>query len=143
MLHLWKRPLPTVLAESILAPRHCSDPFQWPRYEQGWTDVDGQRLMAVPGGSDWRGGVCISAVDKAHICLMPMAGGKVGGLQMVSANRLRRMHQPCEVAPYDGSLVWLNLGSHLPAAAPRSAWFAIGKGSSLTCIDAQTEQACV
>ncbi len=143
LLHLWKRPLPAVFAERILQPLQCTDPFVWEGYEQGWTTVDGQPMMSVPGGSHWGGGVSISALDQARIGLMLMRGGNVDGRQVLSSDWVDRMQLPCDVAPYYGYLVWLNQGGHLFAAAPRSSWFAIGAGSSLTWIDPAIELVCV
>ena len=143
LLHLWKRPLAEVFAERILQPLQCSDSFRWEGYEQGWTMVDGRRLMSVPGGSHWGGGVSISAFDQSRIGMMLMRGGLVDGRQVLSSSWIARMQQPCAVAPYYGYLVWLNQAGHLFAAAPRSSWFAIGAGSSLTWIDAQQELVCV
>ena len=53
------------------------------------------------------------------------------------------MQQPCDVAPFYGYLVWLNHSGQVFPAAPRSSWFAIGAGSSLTWIDAEHRLVCV
>ena len=143
MLLLWKRPLPEVFAERFLLPLQCIDDFRWEGCEQGWTEIDGQRMMSVPGGSHWGGGVSISAMDQSRIGMMLMRGGRVNGLQVLTSSWIARMLQPCAVAPYYGYLVWLNQGGQLFSAAPRSSWFAIGAGSSLTWIDAELELVCV
>ena len=143
LLHLWRRPLPEVFAERILAPTRCSDPFQWEGYEQGWTEVGGQQMLSVPGGSHWGGGVSISAMDQAKIGLMLMQQGRSEGSAVLSPQWIARMQQPCDVAPFYGYLVWLNQTGQLFPAAPRSSWFAIGAGSSLTWIDAEHQLVCV
>jgi CubicO group peptidase (beta-lactamase class C family) len=143
LLHLWDRPLPEVFAERVLQPLQCSDPFQWVGYEQGWTQVKGRRMMSVPGGSHWGGGVSISAMDQARIGLMLMRQGQANGRSVLSPNWIARMQQPCDVAPFYGYLVWLNHSGRLFAAAPRTSWFAIGAGSSLTWIDADHQLVCV
>lgn len=143
LLHLWQRPLPEVFAERFLQPLGCKDPFQWVGYEQGWTSVNGRRMMSVPGGSHWGGGVSISAWDQALIGLMLMQSGQFNGKTILSREWVARMTQPCDVAPYYGYLVWLNQGGHLFEAAPRSSWFAIGAGSSITWIDAELQLVCV
>ena len=143
LLHLWRRPLPEVFAERILAPTRCSDPFQWEGYEQGWTEVGGQQMLSVPGGSHWGGGVSISAMDQAKIGLMLMQQGRAEGNAVLSPKWIARMQQPCDVAPFYGYLVWLNQTGQLFPAAPRSSWFAIGAGSSLTWIDAEHQLVCV
>ena len=143
LLHLWKRPLPEVFARRILQPTQCSDPFQWVGYEQGWTQINGQRMMSVPGGSHWGGGVSISAMDQARIGLMLQQQGQVNGRSILSANWISRMQVPCDVAPFYGYLVWLNRSGKLFPSAPRSSWFAIGAGSSITWIDASHQLVCV
>jgi CubicO group peptidase (beta-lactamase class C family) len=143
LLHLWKRPLPEVFAQRILLPTRCNDPFQWAGYEQGWTLVDGNLMMSVPGGSHWGGGVSISAMDQARIALMLTRQGQADGRSVLSAQWIDRMQQPCEVAPFYGYLVWLNQTGELFPSAPRSSWFAIGAGSSITWIDASLQLVCV
>jgi CubicO group peptidase (beta-lactamase class C family) len=76
LLHVFERPLPEVFEEFFRKPLGCSDDFQWVGYEQGWTEVKGQRMMSVPGGSHWGGGVSISAMDQARIGLMLMGQGQ-------------------------------------------------------------------
>jgi len=128
LLHLFRRPLPDVFAERILAPTGCSDPFLWEGYEQGRTEVGGQRMVSVPGGSHWGGGVSISAMDQAQIGRMLMQGGRFDGRVVLSADWIARMQQPCDVAPFYGYLVWLNGTGQLFPSAPRTSWFAIGAG---------------
>jgi len=143
LLHLWRRPLPEVFAERILAPTQCSDPFQWEGYEQGWTEVGGRRMLSVPGGSHWGGGVSISAMDQAKIGLMLMQRGRFEDRAVLSTQWIERMQKPCDVAPFYGYLAWLNQSRQVFPAAPASSWFAIGAGSSLTWIDAELELVCV
>jgi len=100
-------------------------------------------MMSVPGGSHWGGGVSISAWDQALIGQMLMQGGVFSGQRILSDDWMARMTKPCDVAPYYGYLVWLNQGGHLFEAAPRSSWFAIGAGSSITWVDASLKLVCV
>jgi CubicO group peptidase (beta-lactamase class C family) len=143
LLHLFKRPLPDVFEEFFRKPLGCSDPFQWVGYEQGWTEVGGQRMMSVPGGSHWGGGISISAMDQALIGLMLMGQGQFQGQQILSKTWLHMMQQPCDVAPYYGYLIWLNKEGALFKDAPRSSWFAIGAGSSVTWVDPVLELVCI
>ncbi len=143
LLHLFKRPLPEVFEEFIRKPLGCKDSFQWVGYEQGWTDVNGQRMMSVPGGSHWGGGVSISTTDQALIGLMLMDNGAYQGQQILSAKWVQMMRQPSDVVPYYGYLIWLNQDGALFKDAPRSSWFAIGAGSSITWVDPLLELVCV
>ncbi len=143
LLHLFKRPLPEVFEEYFRKPLGCQDSFQWVGYEQGWSDVNGQRMMSVPGGSHWGGGVSISTTDQALIGLMLMSNGHYKGQQILSEKWLAMMQRPCDVAPYYGYLIWLNNDGALFKDAPRSSWFAIGAGSSITWVDPKLELVCV
>ena len=143
LLHLFKRPLPEVFEEFFRKPLGCTDEFQWVGYAQGWTDVNGQRMMSVPGGSHWGGGVSISAMDQALIGMMLMGNGNFKGTQILSAKWLAMMQQPCDVAPYYGYLIWLNKDGALFKDAPRSSWFALGAGSSVTWVDPKLELVCI
>jgi len=142
LLHLFKRPLPEVFEEFFRKPLGCTGEFQWVGYEQGWTDVNGQRMMSVPGGSHWGGGVSISARDQALIGMMLMGNGNFKGQQILSAKWLDMMQQSCDVASYYGYLIWLNKDGALFKDAPRSSWFALGAGSSVTWVDPKLELVC-
>jgi len=143
LLHLFKRPLPEVFEEFFRKPLGCTDEFQWVGYEQGWTDVNGQRMMSVPGGSHWGGGVSISARDQALIGVMLMGNGNFKGTQILSAKWLEMMQQPCDVASYYCYLIWLNKDGAVFKDAPRSSWFALGAGSSVTWVDPKLELVCI
>jgi len=143
LLHLFKRPLPEVFEEFFRKPLGCTGEFQWVGYEQGWTDVNGQRMMSVPGGSHWGGGVSISARDQALIGVMLMGNGNFKGTQILSAKWLDMMQQPCDVAHYYGYLIWLNKDGAVFKDAPRSSWFALGAGSSVTWVDPKLELVCI
>jgi CubicO group peptidase (beta-lactamase class C family) len=143
LLHLFKRPLPEIFEEFFRKPLGCSDEFQWVGYEQGWTDVNGRSMMSVPGGSHWGGGVSISARDQALIGVMLMGNGNFKGTQILSAKWLDMMQQPCDVAHYYGYLIWLNKDGAVFKDAPRSSWFALGAGSSVTWVDPKLELVCI
>jgi CubicO group peptidase (beta-lactamase class C family) len=143
LLHLFQRPLPEVFEEFFRKPLGCSDEFQWVGYEQGWTDVNGRSMMSVPGGSHWGGGVSISTRDQALIGVMLMGNGNFKGTQILSAKWLDMMQQPCDVASYYGYLIWLNKDGAVFKDAPRSSWFALGAGSSVTWVDPKLELVCI
>jgi CubicO group peptidase (beta-lactamase class C family) len=142
-LHVWRKPLPQVLRDEIMDPIGATRSWRWVGYENSWIDLDGARVQSVSGGSHWGGGVSISAMDQAKIGLMLMQQGIFEGRAVLSPQWIARMQQPCDVAPFYGYLVWLNGSGQLFAAAPRSSWFAIGAGSSLTWIDAEQQLVCV
>jgi CubicO group peptidase (beta-lactamase class C family) len=140
LLHLFKEPLPEVFEKAIRKPCACGDLFRWEGYEQGLSLVDGKTMMSVPGGSHWGGGVSISAMDQARIGLMLMRHGlSDNGQQVISQRWIEAMQEPCEVAPFYGYLVWLNQQGSLFKSAPKSSWFALGAGSSVTWVDQTLE----
>ena len=135
LLHLFRRPLPEVFAESIMRPIGASEDWKWVGYDQAWLDLDGRRVQSVPGGTHWGGGVSISSVDQARLGQMLLDEGRVNGTQVLSAQWIRRMRAPCAIAPFYGYLVWLNLGRRVFPSVPESSFFAIGAGSSFTWIE--------
>jgi CubicO group peptidase (beta-lactamase class C family) len=82
-------------------------------------------------------------MDQARIGLMLMGQGQYKGQQILSQQWLHMMQQACEVAPYYGYLIWLNRDGALFKDAPRSSWFAIGAGSSITWVDPALELVCI
>jgi CubicO group peptidase (beta-lactamase class C family) len=89
------------------------------------------------------GGVSISAMDQALIGLMLMGQGQFKGQEILSQQWLHMMQQPCDIAPYYGYLIWLNKDGALFKDAPRTSWFAIGAGSSITWVDPELQLVCI
>ncbi|MFA7665875.1 MAG: serine hydrolase [Burkholderiaceae bacterium] len=135
LMHLFRRPLPEVFKEAILTPVGARDPFRWDGYENSWTEVDGQRMQSVPGGSHWGGGISISAFDQALIGQMLADGGVAGGQQVLSREWIERMREPCPLAPFYGMLIWLNGTQDVFPSAGGRGFFALGAGSSVTWVD--------
>ena len=66
-------------------------------------------------------------------------GGVHQGRQVAPREWVRRMQQPCAVAPFYGWLTWLNRDGRLFADASRSSWFMFGAGGHLVWIDPDNE----
>ena len=135
LLHLFKRPLPEVFLESVLRPIGGGRDFRWEGYDDAWVEIDGQRMQSVPGGTHWGGGVSISASDQARIGQLLLDGGVHDGRQVIPREWVRRMQEPCAVAPFYGWLTWLNRDGRLFADASRSSWFMFGAGGHMVWID--------
>jgi hypothetical protein len=45
------------------------------------------------------------------------------------------MREPSPIAPFYGYLIWLNGEGSIFPSAPRSSFFAVGAGSSITWVD--------
>jgi CubicO group peptidase (beta-lactamase class C family) len=135
LLHLFQRPLPDVFRECITRPVGASDNWSWVGYDNAWVDIGGQRVQSVPGGTHWGGGLSISSDDQALIGQMLVDEGEVNGRQVLSAQWIRQMQLPCDLAPYYGYLIWLNHERKVFPSLPASSYFAVGAGSSFTWIE--------
>ncbi|NIO41395.1 MAG: serine hydrolase [Burkholderiales bacterium] len=143
LLHLFGKPLPEVFAESVMVPIGASKNWQWIGYDNAWIELNGRRAQSVPGGSHWGGGVSISSVDQALIGQLMLNEGKAGDVQVISADWIRRMRAPCDIAPFYGYLVWLNHEKRIFPDVPETSFFAIGAGSSFTWIETENRMVVV
>ncbi|MGD8475708.1 MAG: serine hydrolase [Burkholderiales bacterium] len=135
LLHLFGKPLPEVFSETIMEPVGASRNWQWRGYDNAWTEINGKRMQSVPGGTHWGGGVSISSMDQALIGRLLLNKGRANGVQVLSADWVRRMLTPCAIAPFYGYLVWLNYQRRVFPSAPETSFFAIGAGSSFTWVE--------
>lgn len=145
LLRVFRRPLPEIFAERIMAPIGASQDWQWHGYDNSFVEIDGQRMQSVPGGTHWGGGMFIHAQDQARIGLLalrrgawPDSGGPDSGggqRQILPASWFTQSLTPCRLNASYGLLWWLNnLRARVPAA-PESSFFAVGAGGNLTWID--------
>lgn len=130
LLQVFRRPLPRVLKERIMDPIGASTTWRWHGYETSWTELDGLRVQSVSGGGHWGGGMHISTRDHARFGLLFARDGMWGEERLVSAEWIERATTPAEVAPDYGYMWWLNTDRALFPAAPESAFFALGAGST-------------
>lgn len=135
LLHVFRRPLPEVFVELVLKPLGGGEGFRWVGYDDAWVEIDGRRMPSVPGGTHWGAGVSIGARDQARIGQMLLDEGAHAGRQVLPREWVRRMQQPCAIAPFYGLLTWLNRDGRLFADASRASWFMIGAGGNYVWID--------
>lgn len=143
LLYLFRQPLPDVFREAITRPIGASENWQWVGYDNAWVDIDGKRMPSVPGGTHWGGGMSISSIDQALIGQLFLNDGMANGRQVVSSQWLQHMRQPCPIAPYYGSLIWLNHQQRIFPSVPASSYFAIGAGSSFTWMEPERQMVVV
>ncbi len=74
LTHLWKRPLPEVMKETIADPIGMSDTWHWEGYDNSFTTIDGKRVKVVSGGGHWGGGMFLSARDQANPARSELSG---------------------------------------------------------------------
>jgi CubicO group peptidase (beta-lactamase class C family) len=75
VMRAWRRPLPDVFAERIMQPIGASSTWEWHGYTNATITIDGQDMVAVPGGGHWGGGMFISARDQARLGLLMLRRG--------------------------------------------------------------------
>ncbi|MEM7254735.1 MAG: serine hydrolase [Pseudomonadota bacterium] len=139
LLHLFKRPLPEVLAERIMRPIGASDTWEWLAYRNATVDVEGVPIASVPGGGHWGGGLFISARDLARVGELVRAHGMWGGEAVLPSGWTEALREPCALNPTYGLLWWLNTEQRYRPSAPASSYFAFGAGSNVIWIDEPLE----
>jgi CubicO group peptidase (beta-lactamase class C family) len=135
LLRLWRRPLPEVFRELVMAPIGASPDWEWHGYRNSYVEIDGNRVQSVSGGGHWGGGVFISARDQARIGLMLSQRGMWGPRRILSEAWIDRMLEPCPLYRNYGYLWWLNTARGLYPSASPSSYYARGAGGNLTWID--------
>jgi CubicO group peptidase (beta-lactamase class C family) len=143
LLHLFRRPLPEVFREAITQPVGASDSWRWEGYDNSWVEIDGNSMQSVPGGTHWGAGVSISGEDQALIGQMLLNNGRVGGKQVLSSAWVQRMQTACAIAPWYGTLVWLNRLQGVFPSASQASYFCIGAGASVVWIDPDRDMVAV
>lgn len=132
LLHLFGRALPEVFREALMQPLGASDGWAWRGYDDAWVALpDGRRVQSVPGGTHWGAGVSIGARDQARLGQLLLDGGR----DLMGADFVRAMREPCAIAPFYGLLVWLNRDGHTFPGASREAFFMVGAGGHYTWVE--------
>lgn len=130
LLHVFRRPLPEVLKTRIMDPIGASGDWRWHGYETSWTEIDGERVQSVSGGGHWGGGLFIDTRDHARLGLLALRRGRWEDRQLVTGEWFDRATAPAAIRPDYGYMWWLNTGRQTFPAAPESAFFALGAGST-------------
>ncbi len=140
LLHLFRRPLPEVFLEHLLAPLGGGAGFAWQGNDDAWLDLPGVgRVQSVPGGSHWGAGVSISARDQARIAQLVLDDGVANDRRLIASDWISRMVAPCAIAPFYGWLLWLNRnGRAFPGLSKRAA-FMVGAGGHYVGIDPELD----
>ncbi len=135
LTRLFRRPLPDVLQERVMAPIGASSDWEWHGYEGAVVEIDGTPVRAVAGGGHWGGGMVIGSRDLALMGLLVQRGGLWNGRQVLSAGWVREMMAPSPRNPQYGLFWWLNGGSapRYPSA-PTDSVFALGAGNNIIWI---------
>ena len=135
-LHLWREPLPEVLARELMTPIGASDSWRWHGYENSWVDIDGRRVQSVSGGGHWGGGMFINAWDLARFGLLCLRQGRWGDRQVLPPSWMTYAATPTQPNTGYGIMNWyLNTDrTELPSAPPESVVH-YGLGTNLVYVD--------
>jgi CubicO group peptidase (beta-lactamase class C family) len=135
-LHVWRRPLPDVLRESVMEPIGASSTWRWYGYENSWIDLDGRRVQSMTGGGHWGGGMFINAYDMARFGYLFLRNGRWKDREIVSPKWIQLARTPGPANAEYGFCNWfLNPARKSLPAAPESSVTFRGNGQNIVYID--------
>jgi CubicO group peptidase (beta-lactamase class C family) len=135
LMRLFRRPLPEVLAERVMAPIGASSDWAWRGYRNATEEIGGRAMEGVPGGTHWGGGLYIGARDQARMGQLILQGGRWGGREIVSADWVQRMLTPCPQNHQYGFMWWLNGQRDRHQMASARAVSASGAGGNTILVE--------
>jgi len=135
-LHVWRRPLQSVLREEVMEPIGASNTWRWHGYDNSWIELDGQRIQSVTGGGHWGGGMFINARDMARFGYLFLRNGRWKDRQIVSPEWMAMARTGGPANAEYGFMNWfLNPGRKPLPAAPESSVTFRGNGQNIIYID--------
>jgi len=135
-LHVWRRPLPDVLRETVMDPIGASTTWRWTGYDNSWIELDGRRVQSVSGGGHFGGGMFIDAWDLARFGYLFLRDGKWAGREIVPEKWIALARTPGTANPAYGFANWyLNPDRKSLPAAPASAVRFVGNGVNIVYVD--------
>jgi CubicO group peptidase (beta-lactamase class C family) len=135
-MHVWRRPLPDVLRESVMEPIGASSTWRWYGYDNSWVEIDGQRMQSMTGGGHWGGGMFINAFDMARFGYLFLRNGRWADREIVPAKWIQMARTPGPANPEYGYCNWfLNPGRAPLPSAPESSVTFRGNGQNIIYID--------
>lgn len=136
LLHVWRKPLPQVLKESIMDPIGASTTWRWFGYDNAWVDIDGAKMQSVTGGGHSGGGIFISALDHARFGLLFLNNGKWKNQQLISKGWVDAVQVSSEAMESYGYMWWLNRGPRKwKEVEDESIYYAAGFGGNFIVVD--------
>jgi len=137
LLHVWRRPLPVILKESIMDPIGASTTWRWYGYDNSWVDIDGMKIQSVSGGGHSGGGMFISTWDMARFGYLFCRKGNWNGKQLISENWINMVRQSSAANPAYGYMWWLNRGDQKWEGVSESIYYATGFGGNYIIVDTE------
>jgi len=135
-LHVWREPLPVVLAREVMGPIGASDRWRWHGYDNSFVTIDGRVMQSVSGGGHWGGGMFIDAWDLARFGLLHLRRGARGERRVYPESWYDYASRPTELNPGYGVMNWfLNGDRKLLPSAPAEAIAHFGFGTNMVYVD--------
>jgi len=135
-LAVWRKPLPQVLRENIMAPIGASNSWHWEGYRNSLVVLDGQIMQSVSGGGHWGGGMFINAFDMGRFGLLTLHRGNWNGKQLLSENWVKRSLTLTTANTGYGYMNWfLNTNKKMLPDAPETAFVHLGNGVNMIYVD--------
>ncbi|MFT7688790.1 MAG: hypothetical protein ACI9FB_004155 [Candidatus Azotimanducaceae bacterium] len=136
LLHLWRKPLPSVLKEHLMDPIGATNTWRWHGYKNSWVNIDGQQMQSVSGGGHWGGGMFISARDLARLGLLALNKGRWEGKKILSEDWINMSRTPGpDNLGYGYMNYFLNTSHKRLPDLPESSYYFAGAGSNIIFID--------
>lgn len=135
-MHVWRRPLPEVLRQTVMEPIGASSTWRWEGYDNSWVEIDGVRMQASTGGGHWGGGMFISAHDMARFGYLFLRNGRWNGDQLISEQWIGMARTPGPANADYGYMNWfLNTDRKPIPSAPATSVTFRGNGQNIIYID--------
>ncbi|MBI4908368.1 MAG: serine hydrolase [Acidobacteria bacterium] len=135
LLRLWREPLPDVLRRLVMDPIGASHDWKWLGYDNSAVEIEGHKIVSVPGGTRWGGGIHMHSRDLARFGLLFLNRGRWANRQILSEKWVSAAVTPGPVGPDYGYLWWLNTKGKQWPSAPRSSFAALGNGGNIIWVD--------
>jgi len=134
LLRTFKKPVPEVFRDEIMAPIGASHAWKWVPYHNSYVEIDGRKMASVSGGTRWGGGMWIDSWDMARFGYLWLRGGKWGDTQILPAAYVKAAIAPSAHGPDYGYLWWLNTQGKNYPGLPATVYGARGAGSNTILI---------
>jgi CubicO group peptidase (beta-lactamase class C family) len=97
LLHVWRKPLPVVLKETIMDQIGASSTWRWYSYDNSFVNIDGIMTQSVSGGGHFGGGLFINTLDQSRFGLLFLRKGRWKDQQILSEKWVNGVHLPSVV----------------------------------------------
>ena len=134
LLQVWRKPLPVVLREKIMAPIGASTTWRWYGYDNSFVNVDGQMIESVSGGGHFGGGIFINTLDQARFGLLFLRKGRWNNKQLISEQWVNAVGQPSAANKSYGLMWWTNQQNQLNGVS-KNIYYANGFGGNFIVVD--------